>query len=63
VPLLDVSRAREELGWEPRHRADDALLELLEGLREGAGGADAAPRPLDGRRGAAGASSRASARE
>jgi nucleoside-diphosphate-sugar epimerase len=44
VPLLDVSRAREELGWEPRHRADDALLELLEGLREGAG---APTPPLD----------------
>jgi UDP-glucose 4-epimerase len=37
VPLLDVSRARTELGWEPRRRADEALLELLEGMREGAG--------------------------
>jgi UDP-glucose 4-epimerase len=37
VPLLDVSRATAELGWEPRHSADQALLELLEGLRTGAG--------------------------
>ncbi len=44
VPLLDVSRARDELGWEPRHGADEALLELLEGLREGAG---APTPPLD----------------
>jgi nucleoside-diphosphate-sugar epimerase len=44
VPLLDVSRARAELGWEPRRRADDALLELLAGMREGAG---APTPPLD----------------
>jgi UDP-glucose 4-epimerase len=37
VPLMDVTRAREELGWEPRHSAADALLELLDGMREGAG--------------------------
>jgi UDP-glucose 4-epimerase len=37
VPLLDVTRARTELGWEPRRGADDALLELLAGLRESAG--------------------------
>ena len=37
VPLLDTSRARRELGWEPRYRADEAFLELLEGMREGAG--------------------------
>ena len=37
VPLLDATRAREELGWEPRHTAAEALLELLEGLRESAG--------------------------
>lgn len=37
LPLVDSRRAREELGWTPRHRADEALLELLDGLREGAG--------------------------
>ena len=39
VPLMDVTRAREELGWEPRHGADEAFMELFEGLRHGAGGA------------------------
>ena len=37
VPLLDTTRAREELGWRPRHGAGEALLELLEGMRAGAG--------------------------
>jgi nucleoside-diphosphate-sugar epimerase len=37
VPLLDVTRARDELGWEPRHTAGEALLELLAGMREAAG--------------------------
>jgi UDP-glucose 4-epimerase len=37
VPLMDSSRAREELGWTPRRTADEALLELLEGMREKAG--------------------------
>jgi UDP-glucose 4-epimerase len=37
TPLLDVTRARTELGWEPRRSAGDALLELLAGMRDGAG--------------------------
>ena len=37
VPLLDTTRAREQLGWEPARRADDAFSELLEGLRAGDG--------------------------
>lgn len=36
-PLLDTSRAREELGWTPRHGADDALAELLAGIAAGEG--------------------------
>lgn len=44
VPLLDGSRARDELGWTPRFGADEALLELLEGMRVGAG---APTPPLD----------------
>jgi UDP-glucose 4-epimerase len=36
APLLDSSRARTELGWEPRNRADETFLELLSGIREGA---------------------------
>jgi UDP-glucose 4-epimerase len=37
VPILDTTRARVELGWEPRRSAAEALLDLLQGLREGAG--------------------------
>jgi nucleoside-diphosphate-sugar epimerase len=37
VPLMDSTRARAELGWDPRHSATDALLELLDGLRRSAG--------------------------
>lgn len=37
VPLLDSTRAREELGWVPRWTATKALSELLEGIRERAG--------------------------
>ena len=37
VPLMSSERAREELGWEPRHSAMEALEELLEGMRESRG--------------------------
>jgi len=37
VPLLDWTRARDELGWTPRWSAGEAFLELMEGIREGAG--------------------------
>jgi nucleoside-diphosphate-sugar epimerase len=37
VPLMDTRRAREELGWSPRFGADEALLDLLDGLRGGDG--------------------------
>jgi len=37
VPLMDSSRARDELGWRPDADATSTLLELLEGLRDGAG--------------------------
>ncbi len=43
VPLMDVTRARQELGWEPTMSAGDALLELIEGIRDGAGTVGAAP--------------------
>ncbi|MFO7252138.1 MAG: NAD-dependent epimerase/dehydratase family protein [Actinomycetes bacterium] len=39
LPLLDVARARTELGWTPRHSGLDALRELIEGLTTGSGGA------------------------
>ena len=37
VPIMDTTRARTELGWSERHTASDALLELIEGMRDGAG--------------------------
>jgi nucleoside-diphosphate-sugar epimerase len=37
APLMDVSRAREELGWEPRHSSRQALMDLLHGMRDGSG--------------------------
>jgi UDP-glucose 4-epimerase len=37
VPLMSSERARRELGWEPRRSAEEALLELLDGLRHGRG--------------------------
>jgi UDP-glucose 4-epimerase len=37
VPLMDVTRARTELGWQPRHSAAQALLDLMAGMRDGAG--------------------------
>jgi nucleoside-diphosphate-sugar epimerase len=37
LPLLDTTRARRELGWEPLLSGPQALSELLDGLRDGAG--------------------------
>ena len=37
VPLMDCSRAQRELRWAPRRGADEAFLELFDGLRDGAG--------------------------
>jgi nucleoside-diphosphate-sugar epimerase len=37
VPVMDTGRARTELGWTPKRSADEALLDLLEGLRIRAG--------------------------
>jgi len=36
VPVMDTTRAHTELGWTPQRSAEDALLDLLEGLRTGA---------------------------
>ncbi len=38
APIMNTTRAREELGFTPRRSSADALLELLEGMRAGAGG-------------------------
>ena len=37
LPVMDTTRARTELGWIPRHSGVEAMQEMLEGLREGAG--------------------------
>jgi nucleoside-diphosphate-sugar epimerase len=48
TPLMDITRARDELGWTPRHSSGEALLELLEGLSN----SDGEPTPaLDPRSG------------
>ncbi len=36
VPLMSSARARQELGWEPRQAATEAIRELMIGMREGA---------------------------
>jgi nucleoside-diphosphate-sugar epimerase len=37
TPLMDASRVRDELGWEPRLSSDQALLDVVGGLHDGAG--------------------------
>lgn len=41
VPMMDTSRAREELGWKPTASSLDALDDLLQGMRH----AEGAPTP------------------
>jgi UDP-glucose 4-epimerase len=48
VPVMDTRRARDELGWTPRHSATSALEELIAGMREPAG---MPTPPLDARAG------------
>ncbi|GIH27701.1 NAD-dependent epimerase [Acrocarpospora phusangensis] len=36
LPVMDTSRAHDELGWVPAYTAVEALLELLEGMRTAA---------------------------
>lgn len=38
APLMDTTRARTELGWEPRVAADEALHEMVEAMRYGRSG-------------------------
>jgi UDP-glucose 4-epimerase len=38
VPMMDTTRARTELGWQPSVTALEALEELLNGMREAKGG-------------------------
>jgi nucleoside-diphosphate-sugar epimerase len=50
APTMDTTRARTELGWTPRYSAGAALLDLLAGLRDGAGLATPALDPAGGGR-------------
>jgi len=45
VPLMNTARARTELGWAPRRDAAETLMELLAGIRDGAGDATPTLRP------------------
>jgi hypothetical protein len=44
-PLLDATRARAELGWEPQYDALTTLTDLVDGLAAGAGTGSPALRP------------------
>jgi UDP-glucose 4-epimerase len=37
LPIMDLTRARTELGWSPQHSALEAIQAFLDGLRQGAG--------------------------
>ncbi len=37
LPVMDASRAREELGWQPQWSSTEALQEFLRGARQGSG--------------------------
>ena len=37
VPIMDTTRAREVLGWEPRHSAVEAIREVLSGIADAVG--------------------------
>ena len=37
TPLMDTTRAREELGWRAHGSSEEALAELIEGIRQGTG--------------------------
>jgi UDP-glucose 4-epimerase len=45
VPLMETTRARQELGWNPRHDAREAVRDLLSGMAVGAGTGSTVLRP------------------
>ena len=49
APLMDNTRAKQELGWEPTTTAAQALEELIEGMAAGEGRRSAPLRPRDQR--------------
>ena len=44
-PLMDLGRARRELGWVPQHSAGDALVETVDAMGAGEGGSSPVLRP------------------
>ena len=38
VPFMDTGRARDVLGWQPRHTAREVLDEVVAGMADRAGG-------------------------
>ena len=49
VPVLDTTRARTELGWQPVHSAAQAVQEFLAGMRSGLGTGSTPLRPAASR--------------
>lgn len=49
APLLDTSRARDELRWSPSRTGAEAVREIVDGIREGAGVDDDGPMRPAGR--------------
>lgn len=45
VPLLDTSRAQDELEWSPTHSTESVLTEVVEGMRSSAAGTTPVLRP------------------
>lgn len=50
LPVMDTTRATNELGWRPNVDALAAIAEVLEGMRQGAGGRTPPLRPDEGGR-------------
>lgn len=38
LPVMDITRARDELGWTPQHSSTDAVEDFLRGLHDATGG-------------------------
>ncbi|GAA1625357.1 NAD-dependent epimerase/dehydratase family protein [Georgenia ruanii] len=47
VPLMDTARVRAQLGWAPRHDAEETLREMLEGIADRDGTPSPTMRPGD----------------
>lgn len=47
VPIMDTTRARTELSWQPRHDARSTLRELLDAMADGEGTASPPMRPRE----------------